>query len=318
MLYSISNTTQKNKDPLMRSEIKAYGSVGKPFCVQLDSEPQAWWLVPDGCDNGISLPLEYLGSDGDKYFYNGNVDLISYLEGEGYSIPKGRYKFKINGGGYVEYIITGLFEAYTDMTNAYGVYEFGFITDSGISVGFISNSNEGLSGTDNYSLYSDGEGDIQIFKESTTTLSTQIFSAENQYIVGDKYYIKIERNETVDQYHIGSIGSMAIYGKSSINDDYGLIISYTGSNPIEDNEITSSLFFYVKTQNQKSSFIHPSVNGEYLDLTNFTTTSGNYVLSYNVTGGTNKYTDLFILDSSEPVTDGIGEFSDDYSNDYAI
>ena len=62
MLYGISNTSKKNRIPRTPSEIQNYGRMGKPFCMQFDSDVTKFELVPFGESSGMPLDLDFINN----------------------------------------------------------------------------------------------------------------------------------------------------------------------------------------------------------------------------------------------------------------
>jgi hypothetical protein len=304
MLHGLSNTRKIPPSPLVRSLIRAGGKVGIPFCVQGDYPVTSFSLIPEGGETGYPLDLSFIKSDGDQYYYNGDQDLIDYLEGLGYSIKNGRYFLGVGiGGGYVtEHSLISTYSGNSIATiasaQAYGTWniEVDFVIGKYFYFELLS-----IYGTPYaYSFYFDSST-IE-FTESGSLASmeaTNVFFTESK-----KYNVTITRSV---------IGLFTIYIDGVI-----VVADITGVNPFTNNNITS----VSSIQWQAGEGVGMRKIDDIIPSSAWATTSGSFEIQQRdtaqITGGQQRYTDLFTIDRNVVFPESPGAYSEGYDGGYEI
>ena len=133
-MKSILNVNISFKAPYITSTIPFNGGTsGIPFCIETQDSVTNFDLVCEGASYGYPLNTSFIESDSDNVYFNAGGDIVSYLDGLGYTIRSGRYYFKITlDNGNVYY--TGLFrlETLDEAPTSIGDYSQDFSNDFAI------------------------------------------------------------------------------------------------------------------------------------------------------------------------------------------
>jgi uncharacterized protein (TIGR02145 family) len=162
-------------------------------------------------------------------------------------------------------------------TQAYGTWEFDLYKGGDTTVPFITFINDenaliNYSGT--YGFVFQNDETIRFAKDGAL-----VWSTATSYISNNTWYrIKIERNQTLNQYHTGAVGSFAVYIKGGgFGDEYVLVSTAGGSgtNPVTDNTYTTSAYSVVDLDagDQVAGFM---ANNKIVDFHSFTNGTGAY------------------------------------------
>ena len=171
--------------------------------------------------------------------------------------------------------------AYIENKEAYGTWEFDVKKEGDGNIYFIGflNSDETFSGTNNgYDIAIDANENLRL-QRSTSGSRTNLLYTANSYIDLNTWYrIKVERNQTLNQYHTGAVGSFAVYIKGGdFGDDYVLVDTTGGSgtNPVVDDTYTTSAYSVVDLDagDQVAGFM---ANNKIVDFHSFTEGTGAY------------------------------------------
>jgi hypothetical protein len=302
MLYGISNTKKVIPKPFVTSIVRQGGRVGIPFCVQGDYPVTSFSLIPEGCATGYPIDLSYIKTDGDQYYYNGDTDLIDYLEGLGYSIKNGRYFLGVNvGGGYVTEpslisTYSGNSIATIASSKAYGTWniEVDYIMGKYFYFELLSTSGTPYA----YSFYFDSSTvEFTEMGSFASMVATNMFFTESK-----KYNITITRDVT---------GLFSIYVGGAL-----VVADITGTNPFTNNNITA----VSNIQWQAGEGIGMREIDDIIPSSAWATTSGSFEIQQRdtdqITGGEKRYTDLFTIDKDIEIPTSPGAYSDGYSEGY--
>ena len=103
-MRSILKTGLKLLEPNITTAIPdGYSPFGLPFCVESDTAPTAFQLIPQGASTGYPLDIAYIEDEGGLYYYNANIDLVAALNADGYYPKAGRYYFSMSFAGGVTF-----------------------------------------------------------------------------------------------------------------------------------------------------------------------------------------------------------------------
>ena len=112
-----------------------------------------------------------------------------------------------------------------------------------------------------YFQYDVSERFVLVKKHATTLMA----SANSTYPINTWYNVRIVRNETLNQYVNGAIGTFAIY----VN---GILMSVTtGTNPVTDNTKTSTKYFSIRAPLINDKIRNIKINNELINYSSFLT-----------------------------------------------
>lgn len=170
--------------------------------------------------------------------------------------------------------------AYKENKQAYGTWEFDLYknaTANVIFIPFIADRIDTVNASNGYYIAS--SGNIIVLARNNVGSHNNLLVTADPYIdINTWYRIKIQRNQTLNQYHTGAVGSFAVYIKGG---DFGgeyVLVDVTGglgSNPVVDNTYTTSAYSVLDLDagDQVAGFM---ANNKIVDFHSFTEGTGKY------------------------------------------
>lgn len=189
--------------------------------------------------------------------------------------------------------------AYATQTDAYGLVLDVIVNKLGdtktLNIDFISSFSDHVPNTNGYFIQLSSQEVLKIFKVTTAPTADILLETTSSYIlINTDYRILIWRNETLNQFTTGAIGTFAVYiqGKNKPITTTEYLVPNTnemelvnvsggsGTNPVTDNTHTISNYLVTDLDaGDQASKI--KVNGKYISPYDFTVSTGAYSIIDN-------------------------------------
>lgn len=201
-----------------------------------------WNLV---LSNGSVFPMAE-GQGDIVYDKNGllNGQLQNFTLASAWTLQD-EFHYNIENGFTQELYQSSAGICYQESSQAYGIWEFDVYKGADanyIQIHFIDDAIANSPDANGYFLHFNNAEALQLYRKGVV-----LFSTVSSYFDNNAHYkIKVERNETLNQYHTGAIGSFKVYIKGgSFGTSYVAVdvSGGSGTNPVVDTTYTTSNYF---------------------------------------------------------------------------